>query len=85
MRAHSYTLLDAVPLPHAAVAVVVKAAAHLAVAFSALPRAGAPRTVCVRVVLVPNLVEELDLVLRREQRGCDRVHRRVAPALCDGE
>lgn len=30
---------------------------------------------------VPNIVEEVDLVLAREERRTNRVHRRVTPAL----
>ena len=51
------------------------------VALAARPRALALRTVCVRVVLVPDLVEEVDLLLALEQCGGDTVHRCVAPAL----
>ena len=33
------------------------------------------------VMLVPDFAEEVDAVRAREQRGGDRMHRRVAPAL----
>lgn len=53
----------------------------IAPALAAGPRAVALWTVDVGVVFVADLVEEVDLVLALEQRGCDAVHRRVAPAL----
>ena len=36
----------------------------------------------VRAMLVSDVVEELDLVARREEARGDRVYGRVAPALC---
>lgn len=58
-----------------------KVALRFAVALPARPRTLAARAVNVRVVLVSDLVEEVDLVLVREQGHCDAVYRRVAPAL----
>ena len=91
------SLPDAVPLPHTRVPVIIcvhcqptprrhaetptETALLVTVALAARPRALALRTVRVRVVLVPDLVEEVDLLLALEQRGRDAVHRCVAPAL----
>ena len=37
---------------------------------------------CVWVVLIPDVVEELDLVTRSEEGSGDGVHWCIAPALC---
>lgn len=54
-------------------------------AVTLLPEPVALRAVRVRVVFVPDVVEEVDLLLLREERGRDAVHRRVAPALHAGQ
>jgi hypothetical protein len=36
-------------------------------------------------VLVPDLVEEVDLILVSEQSCCDGVHRRISPSLKSGK
>ena|SRR5690349_1489095 len=44
------------------------------------PRVRVPlRTMLERLVSVPNVVEKVDLVLFREQRRSDRMHRRIPP------
>lgn len=60
---------------------LTKTPLHITRTPPALPRARPARAVRVRVVLVPDLVEELDLVLPREERRGDAVHGCVAPAL----
>ena len=46
-----------------------------------LPRPRVPRAVHERVVLVPDVVEEVDLIFGKEQAGGNAVDRRVAPSL----
>ena len=53
----------------------------VAATLAALPRAVALGTVRVRVVLVADLVEELDLVLALEERDRDTVDGRITPPL----
>ena len=64
-----------------AVATRTEVVLHIAVALAAFPRAVALGTVRVRVVLVADLVEEVDLVLALEERDRDAVHGGVAPPL----
>jgi hypothetical protein len=54
---------------------------RIAPTLAALPHPGVLGTVRVRVVLVPDLLEEMDLVPRSEDPRGDAVHGRVAPAL----
>ena len=58
-----------------------KATVGVARAVALLPQARAFRTVRVRVVLVPDIVEEVDLLFLREERGADAVHGRISPSL----
>ncbi len=53
----------------------------VAIALAASPRAVVLGTVRVRIVLVADLVEELDLVLALEERDRDAVHRGITPPL----
>ena len=79
MRVHTLSAWSPTPRRHAETP--TETALLVTVALAARPRALALRAVRVRVVLVPDLVEEVDLLLALEQRRCDAVHRCVAPSL----
>ena len=54
---------------------------RIARALAVLPNILLRGTMRVQVMLVPDFAEEVDAICAREERCCDRVHRRVAPTL----
>lgn len=68
---------------HTRITLPVKVVIGVAVALQRFPQLLARWAVCERHVVVGDVVEEVDLLLGKHERGSNRVHWRIAPALVE--
>jgi hypothetical protein len=75
-----FPLPNRLPVPQAAIAIVVKRMSSVARTLSFPPHLLVLRTMVVWVVLVSYILEEINVFFWKEERGGYRMHRRVAPS-----